>query len=409
MEEELPMIRQIIGERKAAVERDPNLILVERWDHSDVFYEARKRFDERGYDVNIYGDDPQRRKKFYAKIKQVCEDDFNVKRHQIGIFPQDRAQMAFKGRIYSVGFENIRQLMHNGIVVIVVEKEGTVIKMVPFTESLGVAFIQSQGFVSEYGIALARIVVGGNECHYYTDGYIPHIGNLGLLTDCDASGIILGLKIKNARRLGIGLDTLEELNRMNPGLGLTFEDLEESCSTSTHWKGLSDLLAGNGRKKNAMTYSWSKEEMSYYIPYLWKEYDNVPFIDYLKNKRIELNTILTAVKPEIFWNWLKKKILDTWPYVDYNRAVYTPTKVLTPIQQNFITMLENNSEPLLKNKYDAIVRRLSHTKTFSIEDTDKKADKIKSSMQKTLSKVEQIKGIDQALKQFAIDHNLAKA
>ena len=90
-------------------------------------------------------------------IKPVCEDFYHVKRHQIGIYPEDRAVMAYGGVTYAVGFDNLENLMYRGTDVICVEKQGTVIKMVPFTRNNGVAFIQSQGFISEYGVALARL------------------------------------------------------------------------------------------------------------------------------------------------------------------------------------------------------------------------------------------------------------
>ena len=64
--------------------------------------------------------------------------------------------------------------MHRGTDIIVVEKFGTVVKMIPFTQSNGIAFIESQGFVSEYGIALARLCNGQKQISKdYTDGYVP--------------------------------------------------------------------------------------------------------------------------------------------------------------------------------------------------------------------------------------------
>ena len=64
--------------------------------------------------------------------------------------------------------------MSNGTDVIVVEKFGTVVKMVPFTQSNGIAFIDSQGFVSEYGIALAKLCNGQTQiAKDYTNRYVP--------------------------------------------------------------------------------------------------------------------------------------------------------------------------------------------------------------------------------------------
>ena len=37
------------------------------------------------------------------------------------------------------------------------------------------------------------------------------------------------------------------------------------------------------------------------------------FISYLATNRIELNTILAAVEPQVFWNWFKWKLDPPWP------------------------------------------------------------------------------------------------
>ena len=105
---------------------------------------------------------------------------YGVKRHQIGIYPEDRAVLAYGGVMYAASFDNLENLMYRGTDVICVEKQGTVIKMMPFTRNNGVAFIQSQGFISEYGIALARLSNGdnGEEMRTYqmiVQEYIPAI------------------------------------------------------------------------------------------------------------------------------------------------------------------------------------------------------------------------------------------
>ena len=64
--------------------------------------------------------------------------------------------MAFQGRTYSVSYENYKSLAHLGVDVVCVEKEGIVDKLVPFTRGFGIALVQSQGFLSEYGQMLAQ-------------------------------------------------------------------------------------------------------------------------------------------------------------------------------------------------------------------------------------------------------------
>jgi hypothetical protein len=403
------MVRKVVGERIQAVRINPNLLLIERWDHSDVFYEVRTRLSQQGYDTSVYAN-PDRRKDFYALIKPICEDDFKVKRHSIGIFPKDRAIMAYHGNIYSVNFNNLRMLMSSGTDVIVVEKEGTVIKMLPFTKSNGIAFIQAEGFVTEYGIALARIAMHGNECHDYTNSRIPkHIGHVGILTDCDASGITIGLQIKDVTRLGLGLNTIKEINDLNPDLNLRIEDLMESALTkkgnpNSHWIGLDDLLNGGGRKKHSKTYSWSFAEMDYYIPYLYQKYGDITFIEWLRDYRIELNTILTVIKAQKFWNWLEWKLKQVWPNRNYNRAVNIHKDPLTPTMEKFIQRLHNTTKPIVEPQYQKVEKQLTKVKGFI--DVDRKEGKIKKSMQKFLSKNDQINDIDKDLHQFAVDHNL---
>src|SRR5829696_1017594 len=161
------IIKFVVGNRKNAIEANPSLFQIEPWDHSDVFYAARTLLNQHGWDTSVYNDNTaggaKRRKDFYGKIKDVCEGFYHVKRHQIGIFPEDRAVMAYGGNTYAVGFEDLKDLMYVGTDVIGVEKQGTVLKMTPFTRDNGIAFIQSQGFVSEYGIALARLTNGDYE------------------------------------------------------------------------------------------------------------------------------------------------------------------------------------------------------------------------------------------------------
>lgn len=207
------IIKYVIGQRKEAVDRDPNLLIIERWDHSDVFYYSRTHLNRLGWDTSVYNDNVKggsdRRKSFYGKIKGICENYHEKKRHEIGIYPDDRAVMTFAGQQYTVSFDNLRPLMSMGTDVIFVEKQGTVIKMSPFAAGAGVEFIDSQGFGSEYGIALARLTDQQREAarsytcdntgKYYTPIYRAHLANL---TDCDASGVGIGIKVTGAIRIG---------------------------------------------------------------------------------------------------------------------------------------------------------------------------------------------------------------
>ena len=67
--------------------------------------------------------------------------------------------MAFNGSLYAVSFDNLRRLMGLGTDVVVIEKEGPTMKLIPHTKNVWIALIESQGFLVEYAIALADSVM----------------------------------------------------------------------------------------------------------------------------------------------------------------------------------------------------------------------------------------------------------
>jgi hypothetical protein len=302
--------------------------------------------------------------------------------------------------------------MVNGTDVIVVEKAGTVLKVVPFTKNVGIAFIQSQGFVSEYGIALAQLANHDYQASVdYTNGIWPkHAGHLGVLMDCDSSGWLIGMKIPVAHRIGINLKSIKEMIEVNNGLGLDFteqlsmENLVESTKANSHWEGLKGVLMRNPNSKtyNALL-SLGEERVEpiickYQELLLEPVYDTkgkkMHFIDWLETNRIELNTILSAMDPhqEGFWNWLKWKLIQIWPDRNYNRVIIQPqpNEVYPKQISDFITRLDATISPLLIKRYTPITEQLRRIKWF-IKDTDATQDLIYSRVSKQIGGEEKIK------------------
>ena len=257
------------------------LIEINRWDLSDIFYNARKRLDAEGYDEKT-----GKRKELHSYVKDYCDKlvyckyckeirprkgretacrichnnlYLGVKRHHIGIFPSDRAVLAFQGELYSVSFKNYRQLAEWGTDVIIIEKAGLVEKLVPFTKDFGIALLHSQGFVSEYGEWLAK-EAGEKGAHVI------------ILTDFDASGIEIAFQMVGVTRLGVDLDTVDWLNNhMGDSDGLlNIDTLKESSLNkkglpSSHWHNLElltlDYVPG-----------YSTEHEKKYVDYLQRTY-----------------------------------------------------------------------------------------------------------------------------------------
>jgi hypothetical protein len=407
------IIKYVTLQRKEAVSRDPNLLTVERWDHSDVFYYARTHLNQLGWDTSVYNDNTEggsvRRKRFYGKIKDICENYHGKKRHEIGIYPDDRAVMTFSGQQYTVGFDSLRSLMSRGTDVVFVEKQGTVIKMLPFAEKVGLAFIDSQGFGSEYGVALARLsdqqieaarsYTRDNSGKYYTPICRAHLANL---TDCDASGVGIGIKITGATRIGIDLDSIQEINDVNRGLGLglEIEDLQEDVdnTSNSHFKGLLGILSNKGKLYDSL----AKTQVVHYQKFLNKKHvidgEEIRFIDWLETKRIELNTILSAAKPIALWNWIKWKLTDIWPERDYNRAIFLGTHLYTPTMQEFIERYQEHSKSVVSVRVIDKMDELSKTEGF-IEDVESEQEEIENDLiDNALLKDDKTQKIDLALK-----------
>lgn len=346
----------ILWERRTAVRNNPDLKITNRWDQSDVFYNTRKKLDAMGYDVTKLSD---KRKEINQHIKKYY-DRIGVKRHQVGIFAADRAVMAFKGELYSVSFENYQQLADLGVDIMLIEKEGIVDKLVPFTTGFGIALVQSEGFVSEYGVMLAQ--------EAKKQGV-----NLFTLTDFDASGILLAHKIRGATRLGIHLGVIDEFNAQRDESGNPFDKLDqrklrESYNGGDHWTYLFNLSRGAIRDETKQN-SWWKvihEHDEHYMNFLNTIYESdgeieLKYIDFLQYYRIELNTIMDEVGAQRFWSWLKDKLIETFHTRDYNRAITVPDYVLTDTMSDFIAKLKQSLSNKLKEDISNIERAYRNT------------------------------------------------
>ena len=310
--------------------------------------------------------------------------------------------MAFQGQSYSVNYDNITMLGRLGVDVIFIEKEGIVEKLTPFTTGLGIALVHSQGFYAEYAEMLA-------------DESLTYRGNIGILTDFDATGINIGLKIKGPvrkayfkkrgkdgklyddeknpvwvafyvhtpKRLGIDVQTLQYL-------GLSVRDLEENAldkngEPSHIWQGLHNTL--QGIKKRNRDDEWTEEQKRFYFSYLTEEHNElgegqdgngVSCIEYLRNKRIELDTVVNVVGAEKFWEWLQDRILDTFETRDYNRAITVPRYVATPTIEEFQKRIKRVIESSTADRHQEVIEELRNV-TEHLE-TEDKLDEIKADL-----------------------------
>ena len=116
----------------------------------------------------------------------------------------DRAQLYFRGKTYNVGIDELNELMHLGVDLLIIEKEGVVDVLGPFADRYGIALMYTRGFLTEYASKLSKLAKF-------------HNANIAILTDFDFSGLHIAVSCPgNIPRIGIDLETVKSLGFKKP-------------------------------------------------------------------------------------------------------------------------------------------------------------------------------------------------
>jgi hypothetical protein len=185
-----------------------------------------------------------------------------------------------------------------------------------FADQKGIALLNTRGFLTEY----AEILSKKSE----KEGC-----NVAILTDFDASGLVLAAKAPNAYRIGIDFGTLQDLRLDN-------KDVEEGYKLGNH---LEPLQQGG--------------KLAGLYPKEW--------IDYVTTKRIEINSITEALNDnEKFWDWVVGKLRARFTDWDYTRAVSIPDYVMPKTLQSLNENIEKIGTAILKKRAEKLKKRLSN-------------------------------------------------
>ena len=172
---------------------------LEPWDQSHIFYTLRVILIAKGYE-NV----DKSRQYITSQIKGVCwEIGLEVrgkgfKRHELGINAAERAQLYSDNQVFGVTFGQLEELMKKGTDLLVIEKESIANALMGYANKMGVAILNTRGFLTEYAEELAELA-RENRC------------NIAVLTDWDSSGLVIASKLPKAYRIGIDEKTLEKL------------------------------------------------------------------------------------------------------------------------------------------------------------------------------------------------------
>ena len=298
--------------------------LKHQWTQSDVFYATRKRMIETYH----YSNEEIDRSYITGLIKEVCEHDLGVKREDIGILAADRAQLYFKGKWMDVGLKELDEQSLYGIALVVIEKEGVAEQLSTFADQKGIAILNTRGFLTEY----AEILSKKSE----QEGC-----NVAILSDFDASGLVLAAKVPDAYRIGIDFETLKELV-------LNIGDVQEEYKPGSH---LGPLEYGG--------------EMYGVYPSKW--------VDYIRTKRIEINSVTEALDDnQKFWSWIVSKLRAKFTDWDYTRAVNTPEYVKPKALESLNETVEQIGTAKLRKRREELRDKLSDIGSgFLFDRTDK--------------------------------------
>jgi len=312
----ISIVRKILEERQEQWNSWDNATRQSHWSTmSDVFYMARKKLvEEEGYEIEEID-----RETITGYIKSICEDELHVKREDIGIIAADRAQLYFNGQWMDVGLSEIRQLSLIGTDLIIIEKEGMAQQLALFADEYGIALLNTRGFLTDYAAILSE--------KSEKEGC-----NISILTDLDASGLLLARAVPNAFRIGIDFDTLNDL-------GLNVEDVEEKYSPGTH---ITPLQAGG---EHEGVYS-----------------DDI--IDYVSDKRVEINSVIVELEDNRkFWDWILDKLREEFSERDYTRSVKTTNQDVIPACLEELNNLVKEEDAIIIEPHtDKLHDRLSEIK-----------------------------------------------
>ncbi len=136
---------------------------------------------------------------FCQRLLQLCRKmGGDLYREKLGILAEERAQLSFRWKKEAISLDNFEDLARYGSDVLLVEKGGIVNLLNSLAQKYGVTLIHSKGFAVDYARVLCRMARENG-------------GRIWVLSDWDASGIILANKIE-AKRIGIDQKTLDYFN-----------------------------------------------------------------------------------------------------------------------------------------------------------------------------------------------------
>ena len=300
--------RAIYGDPEKGTLGDPSLKYTDPLSQSGAWYRMRPiMIDGKYQPEKTWGDT---REYVTGLIDKVCKELFNCEREDLGIYAKARGMMLYNGNVYPITMQTFEALGAKGVFILVIEKEGIADVEKDTARDSGVALVHTGGRYVKYVKYLMQ------------HAQVP----CAQLTDYDADGIAIAKDMGDIPRIGIDKDIVEWLQK-NGYPEIELENVEEG-----------------------------------YTPRI------EPEDEYLKKKRIELDSIIAAFPdtpgrgPEALWKYIKYKIeeLQREKGFDYSNVITRPEpKEFYPESvTTFLSKLDGYVEKITKEDWEFEEKKL---------------------------------------------------
>ncbi|MGC1133651.1 MAG: hypothetical protein WA941_12575 [Nitrososphaeraceae archaeon] len=343
-----PFMAEVVRDRCDTIMANPSLIQIYPWPTTKAYYNLRKKLDHLGYNIDeryplghkLEGKVILAERRPYIQgsmLTDICEKVFGMKRHQLGIFTDERTQFVYRGHFQSVGFDDIDDLMKKGTDFILCEKAYVVKTLGPLMEPYSIALLECGGNFVEYATMLCE-KAKKRGC------------NVALLTDFDISGIAMCINVPWAIRIGIDANTINTL-------GFTKEQIrlvqERYNADPNQMKFVTNVLDGN---HNLITEEYNMDLIE------TLNLGQRRTLKYLTNTRIELDHVIDEAGPERFFEYVINTLEKTFTTRNYNYAVELPyiNELRPPIMKEFVARMDKLIQeiPAFQPKLREIKNRL---------------------------------------------------
>jgi hypothetical protein len=194
------------------------------WTQESVWYAVEDTLKAAGIKIG------KNTRKYVKKLIKILCSEAGVTRESLGIIAAARCSMFFKGVWTDVGFEDIEELAEKGTDIVFIEKEDIVKVLGKYASKYGVALVNTQGHLAEYG---KDLIVAANESG----------ANLGIFTDDDKHGHMIADEAPGEIvRLGVDDEMLEHFGLTKGGANLHIDGLLNAVGGEALWESLQDRL-----------------------------------------------------------------------------------------------------------------------------------------------------------------------